>query len=78
MDDKRGRANIIAFQRCSKISDPAHFKKTFMQRASKFPRLRSHIEKHLGKFWFRHMPEADMQAQVATLMPTVTDVHNEK
>ena len=29
-DDKRGRANIIAFQRCSKISDPTHFKKTFM------------------------------------------------
>ena len=45
---------------------------------TKFPRMRSHICKLLGKFWYKLMPEEDMVSQVASLMPTVTDVHTEK
>ena len=48
---------MVAFQRCEKINDPESFKKTLIQRMTKFPRMRSHICKLLGKFWYKLMPE---------------------
>ena len=59
-DDARNRLNIVAFHKWEKIKDVDSFRKTMLQRAMKYPRLRSTVIKMFGKFMFRQVPEQDV------------------
>ena len=76
--DERGYGYIVAYQRLDKIDDVEAFKKTFLQRVLKFDRMRSQVHKFLGRYWFQALPEDLLMSQINTLMPTASDIHNEK
>ena len=52
MDDDRNCLNIVAFHRYEKIKNVEEFRKTLLQRACKFPRLKSIVTKAFGKYMF--------------------------
>ena len=53
LDDHRNRLNIVAFHKWEKIKDVDSFRKTMLQRAMRYPRLRSRVIKMFGKFMFQ-------------------------
>ena len=52
LDDDRNCLNIVAFQKYDKITDVDAFRNIMLQRACRFPRLKSKVVKLLGKYMF--------------------------
>ena len=78
LDDHRNRFNIVAFHKYKKIQDVDHFRNTMLQRAMKYPRLKSTVVKFLGKFMFKQIPEQEVLSQVDKILPVIGGIHNEE
>ena len=78
LDDARNCLNIVAFHKWDRMTDVNQFRKTMLQRACQFPRLKSKVTKFLGKYMFYALSDEEMMSSMDKTMPIVTDIHNER
>lgn len=78
LDDERNCLNIVAFHKWDKIKDVDSFRKTLLSRACQFPRLKSRVDKFLGKHMFYAYSDKEMMDSIDKTMPILTDIHNER
>ena len=70
--------NMPCWGRLERVHDVDGFRKTIIERCLAFPRLKSKVQKFLGRHILVEYSDEEVLAEIDTLIPVAHGIHNEK
>ena len=70
--------NLPCWGRMQRVHDVEGFRKVLLERCLAYPRLKSKVQKLLGRHIFVEYSDEDVMAQIDQLVPVAHGIHNEK